>query len=170
VVMVVSPPGAGKSFFMEDLRARLESAQSAKIVGFDGSSDVLVTHTIVELLDNAVGSLEAALEVLQPGAVAEWRRSHLAAGINAMGSPPTDSIRASAALRALAGARWQPNSAAAASVGAAVSQLERAAGGGASSTSFLGKIEETVQKWMPWSRGSGQRFEVADGMSSGLSS
>jgi len=55
VVLVVSPPGAGKTFFMEDLRAKLERGQNATIAHFDGSSDVLVTHTIVELLDSAVG-------------------------------------------------------------------------------------------------------------------
>jgi len=56
VVLVVSPPGAGKTHFMEDLRGKLERGQNATIAQFDGSSDVLVTHTIVELLDSAVGN------------------------------------------------------------------------------------------------------------------
>jgi len=40
---------------MDDLRAQLESGERSAIVQFDGSSDILVTHSIMELLDRAVG-------------------------------------------------------------------------------------------------------------------
>ncbi|CAE8619805.1 unnamed protein product [Polarella glacialis] len=53
VVLVVSPPGAGKTFFMDDMKAKEEGRR--KVVQFDGSSDILVTHTIVELLNKDLG-------------------------------------------------------------------------------------------------------------------
>jgi len=56
VVMVVSPPGAGKTFAMDELTQRLASTERVAVEQFDCSSDVLVTHTITELLDRAVAA------------------------------------------------------------------------------------------------------------------
>jgi hypothetical protein len=54
LVLLVSPPGAGKSHYMKDLRARIVREQAVGIEEFDGSSDVLVHSTLAELLNRAV--------------------------------------------------------------------------------------------------------------------
>jgi len=54
LVLLVSPPGAGKSYYMNELRAQLAREQAIGIEEFDGSSDILVHHTLAELLNRAV--------------------------------------------------------------------------------------------------------------------
>ena len=56
IVLLQSPPGAGKTYHMDTLQSCLKSAQNLEIVKFDGSSEVLVTHTLTELLQKATKS------------------------------------------------------------------------------------------------------------------
>jgi hypothetical protein len=105
-------------------------------------------------LDGAIQNLEVALETLQPGALAEFRRWHLAAAFNAVGTPPKDGDRASSAARALSSVQWQPGSmpgSVAPVVSAALAQL-RATAEREGSASLLGELRATVRSWLPWSR------------------
>lgn len=79
VAMIVSPPGAGKTFFMDSFRSRLESSGHIHVVQFDGSSDVLVRHTITELLDKAVpaNGRQALLILDEYHMLVETQKSHL---------------------------------------------------------------------------------------------
>ncbi|CAK0793138.1 unnamed protein product [Prorocentrum cordatum] len=125
----------------------------------DRRQQVAALKVALEDFSGREEALEAALEALQPGALALFRRGHLASAINAVGAPPAESARAAAAARALAGVRWQPGSAAGAAVAGALAELQAvaAAGGAGGAVSFLGRIATTVQRWIPWSSAGGAR-------------
>lgn len=53
VVMLVSPPGTGKTHFMLDLRAELEAVPGSRVTLFDASSPELVKHSLESLLQKA---------------------------------------------------------------------------------------------------------------------
>ncbi|CAD7931075.1 unnamed protein product [Amoebophrya sp. A25] len=53
VVMLVSPPGTGKTHFMLDLRSELEAVPGSRVTLFDASSPELVKHSLASLLQKA---------------------------------------------------------------------------------------------------------------------
>ena len=46
LVLVVSPPGCGKTHHINEVRKRLEEEKKIKVHGFDCSSDTLVSSTL----------------------------------------------------------------------------------------------------------------------------
>lgn len=62
-------------------------------------------------LFDIVGDLEELLDMMRPGSVASFRRTHLVSAINAQESNPSDGERAQEALLALESVKWPNGSA-----------------------------------------------------------
>jgi len=60
LILLVSPPGTGKTHHMNEIKPQLEAKPGVRVHFFDCSSDILVTSTLAEQLDRAINGAPAS--------------------------------------------------------------------------------------------------------------